>query len=287
MKNFKGENNPNYRGGNEYACEICGKLHYRTPIRTTNAKHFYCSDVCRNKGASKFPNNILKGEYKICPICKNKFYVCRGSLDYRKYCSYECRNKSQENHTILTCIICGKEYRTYNSHIKWRGSKYCSKICMRIGASLRTGDKSPSWKGGISFLKNKVRKTIEWKEWRNLVYERDNYTCQICGARSNKGISIILHPHHIKSYSKYPDIRFDVNNGITLCSACHYKLHGNLNLGRKIENIRYSQKLERECLFCSIKFFAKTRKHIYCSHNCEMKYKRRIANYGTSYKELS
>ncbi len=231
MKDFKKEKNPNYRGGKYIECEICGKEHYRIPARL-KCKHYYCSRKCQGKGNTKF-GLIKKGIYKICPVCSKEFYVCQGSLNYRKYCSRQCHNKALENHPILNCIICGKGYRTYYSHIKWRGSKYCSKKCMQIGASLKTGENSPSWKGGISFLKKRIRKTIEWKEWRRRVFERDNYTCQMCGIRSSKERWAEIHPHHIKSYSKYPDLRFDINNGQTLCSKCHHQLHGNLSKGIK------------------------------------------------------
>ena len=60
--------------------------------------------------------------------------------------------------------------------------------------------------------------------WRKAVFERDDYTCQMCGKRSGNGINVILHPHHIKRFADYPELRFDVNNGITLCKECHSKV---------------------------------------------------------------
>lgn len=61
----------------------------------------------------------------------------------------------------------------------------------------------------------------EYKKWRKTVFARDNYTCQICG--DNQGGN--LRAHHIKPYSEYPELRHDVDNGITLCENCHIKLH--------------------------------------------------------------
>lgn len=51
--------------------------------------------------------------------------------------------------------------------------------------------------------------------WRTTVFARDNYTCQKCGAKG------YIEPHHIKGWSKYPKLRYEVKNGITLCKDCH------------------------------------------------------------------
>lgn len=56
----------------------------------------------------------------------------------------------------------------------------------------------------------------EYKIWRKSVFERDKYICQVC---FKKGVELVA--HHILSWSKFQDKRFDINNGLTLCVKCH------------------------------------------------------------------
>jgi hypothetical protein len=79
-------------------------------------------------------------------------------------------------------------------------------------------EKNINWKGGVSPLREKIRRSPEYEEWRKAVFERDHYTCQECGKMGGS-----LHAHHKKSFADYPELRFDISNGLTLCRECHYK----------------------------------------------------------------
>jgi len=78
----------------------------------------------------------------------------------------------------------------------------------------------PNWKGGITPENKLERTSSKMIEWRKKVFERDNYTCSIC---KDKGVE--LHAHHIKEFSKYPEFRYDIENGMTLCKPCHHGVH--------------------------------------------------------------
>ncbi len=73
----------------------------------------------------------------------------------------------------------------------------------------------------IDVKRNRTSK--EYREWRTSVFERDNFTCVSCKQKGKK-----LNAHHIKEWANYPDLRFEVDNGITLCESCHKKLHKKL-----------------------------------------------------------
>lgn len=65
-----------------------------------------------------------------------------------------------------------------------------------------------------------IRRSGAYANWRKTVFERDDYTCQVCGQVCGK-----LNAHHIRRFADYPELRLEVTNGITLCEDCHRKLH--------------------------------------------------------------
>jgi hypothetical protein len=82
------------------------------------------------------------------------------------------------------------------------------------------GSKCFAWKGGKSIENQLARGSIEIKDWRKKVFRRDDYTCQKTGIKGGK-----LCAHHIKNFSKYPNLRHEIDNGITLSEKVHDKFH--------------------------------------------------------------
>mgnify|MGYP001610865259 CR=1 FL=1 len=87
---------------------------------------------------------------------------------------------------------------------------------------LINGEKNWNWKGGITPLNFKIRSSLEYKLWREAVFKRDNFTCIWCGIRGNQ-TGGYLNADHIKPFAYYPELRFAIDNGRTLCVSCHRK----------------------------------------------------------------
>lgn len=123
------------------------------------------------------------------------------------------------------------EYVNYKSPIQFICKKHSNKIqetsfgnfvntkhcCCECYGENCSGENHWNWKGGGNSESMRARRTKEYKEWRKLIFERDNYTCQCCG--DNKGHN--LSAHHIKNFSDNEELRFDTDNGVTLCDKCH------------------------------------------------------------------
>ncbi len=82
------------------------------------------------------------------------------------------------------------------------------------------GKNNPSWKGG---RKRGHYTDWEYNEWRRKVFERDKYACWICELRGK------LQAHHLKDWFNYPELRYNIEKGLTLCEFCHktYTKFGN------------------------------------------------------------
>lgn len=89
------------------------------------------------------------------------------------------------------------------------------------------GSNSPVWKGGNRRTIRTEREGPEYRDWRKAVFIRDNYTCQICGAHNykGKGKTVSLVAHHLDCFKDFPDKRYDIDNGVTLCDKCHNQFH--------------------------------------------------------------
>lgn len=86
----------------------------------------------------------------------------------------------------------------------------------RAASETKMGPLNHAWRGGTKAESLMVRQRAEIKHWRAAVFARDNYTCCLCLRRGGK-----IEAHHIQPFSTHKELRFDVNNGMTVCKPCH------------------------------------------------------------------
>ena len=130
----------------------------------------------------------------------------------------------------VACLSCGVTFLKHAYLIKKSPRHYCSMACSAesrrgIPQSVESrskksqklsGENGPNWKGGQSRQFKRGYKSAQYKGWRTAVFDRDSYTCQGCGQ-----IGGYLTAHHIKPFAQYPELRYEVSNGVTLCEPCH------------------------------------------------------------------
>lgn len=158
-----------------------------------------------------------------CAFCSIEF---EGKWQ-QKFCSVKCgaRNRAEamkaprlDEPRTKPCIHCGQMFgleRCQNNIAKFRTRRYCSTRCAAL-VHRPSGEDHPRWKPGL-----KQRSTRGGQQvWRLAVKKRDKWTCQACGQEGTQ-----LHAHHIEPFANNEALRWDTDNGITLCFPCHRDVH--------------------------------------------------------------
>jgi len=193
---------------------------------------------------------LLSREYKnghtpldyICS-CGNKSKITFFDLLEGKRC-WECGRKKLADYHRLDydyvykffkdhgCELLEKEY--INAHQKLKYRCECGEIseitfdkfkmgqrCEKCKIKKISGENHYNYNPNLTDEEREIKRNYpEYREWAKRVKERDNYTCQRCGQVGYKLVS-----HHIESYKDNPELRTDINNGITLCKWCHISFH--------------------------------------------------------------
>lgn len=182
---------------------------------------------------------------KICIVCCNEFDKVRTrslkSWKTATFCSRDCQVKGRvyinlrggfkKGLTPWNKGMVGVCLNTGRTHFK-KGISGSPQTQFKKGRTSYwkgkknphfAGINNPKWKGGVTPEHLKVRWSVEMKNFRKEIFERDDYTCKACGRRSKQGDKVILNIHHIKPFAIYKELRFDKDNVITLCIECHSK----------------------------------------------------------------
>lgn len=137
----------------------------------------------------------------ICAYCEGDMLVAPSHYGRVRFCSPDCRTAGKT--TVLTCAHCDVPFRVVPADVARR--RYCSRPC-----------KAAAQDQGLTTANYRERHSAEYRAWRTAVFRRDDFTCQMCSVRGG-----YLEADHIKQWAFFPELRFDVDNGRTLCKPCH------------------------------------------------------------------
>lgn len=156
--------------------------------------------LCRGCAVSKDLSGMTFGRLSVIELDKKHNGYSRW------WCKCECGKKKSIQGTQLingSIVSCG---------------------CYRIeqaAKSIRRGNQHPNWNQNLTDEDRiKMRFVLKDGVWRNKVFERDNYTCQVCGKYGGE-----LEAHHLYSYSEHPEYQLSVDYGITMCKSEHKEFH--------------------------------------------------------------
>lgn len=173
---------------------------------------------------------------KICPTCLKTFQIKFNCFSNKKYCSSKCYHDfghSDDTKQKMSSKKIGHKYwvgkkHTEESKEKMRISAHKTKPWLiarsiseqtRIKMSMRK-TKESYFTGFRNSLNRKERLNMSYINWRNRVFKRDNYICQITHEHCRD-----LVVHHLNGFNKYKDLRYTDDNGITLKREVHEEFH--------------------------------------------------------------
>ena len=156
---------------------------------------------------------------RICIQCSSLFSAPRS----------QCKPRTRLGKIYIGARYCSRSCFTayFKAHFKptlGKSWKHTPQYCAKLSAS-RIGNANPMYAHGEYSGQKRRGLTQPQKVWRKAIFTRDQYTCQLCGAHNGSGITVNLNAHHICPWALFPKKRYELSNGITLCLACHNKVH--------------------------------------------------------------
>lgn len=155
-----------------------------------------------------------------CQCCGAIFnaYIYNLKRGWGKFCSMACSKKGNKNRLGKFHNEKTREKISRTLSKKMKSGEIESSLIKWYKQKPRFGINSPNWQGGKTTIGRGIRMSLVYKKWRYSVLKRDKYKCIRCGINDGK-----LQAHHIKPFAQFPQLRFNINNGETICAACHNK----------------------------------------------------------------
>ena len=177
----------------------------------------------RNKKYRENNKDIIK-EYYNSFILFNSNTKCRQNIEL-----YEEIKQSDDGYLMCTCTYCGEWYKptisSLNDRLKAINGTSNSRGECRLYCSGNCKNDCPSYQQKTYFKDQIISTSREVQpELRQMVFERDNYTCQKCDTHKDN-LDVGIHCHHIEGILWEPLESADIDMCITYCADCHKEVH--------------------------------------------------------------
>ena len=195
------------------SCEKC-----RTSFECKNKNRRFCSQKCADK--ARYIPKEKKGKFIDCINCGKSSWKMPCHFKYKNhFCSKKCHLEYLKKSAFsLKCIICKRIFYCQPCQIRYRHRKTCSIKCRGIYSTQLAEKRHQNGNLTKHQLDRAERYSKKADNWRREVFKRDDYTCQECGIRGT-----YLEADHIKPFAYFPELRYELSNGRTLCRKCHDK----------------------------------------------------------------
>jgi len=128
----------------------------------------------------------------------------------------------------------------------WKGKKNSRTTARNLANNpAKKGDEHWNWKGGLTSQYHKEYRSAKYTQWREAVLQRDGNRCQSCGSSDS-----VLQVRRIRSYEKYPELRYELDNGRALCTECRVALRAK----KPSLRIKKSEIVSKDCQTCGAAF---------------------------------
>jgi 5-methylcytosine-specific restriction endonuclease McrA len=180
-------------------CATCGKaIPSRWGAHYKNKAPKFCSRVCAGKAnlpRRPKPEPLPPRSPRACIVCGASILspfrrVCAGECERLRYRDYWIKRSTRDRSLVRVCASCGTSFLPEYGDMR---RFFCSHACsQREGKHRRRSSKAAVQHEAI---------------WRQRVFERDRWRCQLCGKRTIRRYIGTSHPRaptldHIRPVSK-------------------------------------------------------------------------------------
>lgn len=202
-----------------YSCQAIGKKYGVCAEVVRRKLHEYGIAAAKRGGRRSFdpPKDVLESLYQTKSMRDIAAHFGVGeTVVFKRIKEHGIELKEHTNHRLKPGRVFSEEHK--------------QNIRKSLIARVAYGEKNPNWKGGLTEINRRARGSWQARDWKQQSLARAGFKCEKCGVDNGQtceccGVKITLHVHHIKSFAKYPDERYDPNNSSVMCPKCHRAEH--------------------------------------------------------------